>query len=164
MFFWFIGLSLVIVAVVFSSPALDHRVVIVASLVPLVEVAIGEPRILHSLAAPVVALVIVMLATRGRRLRRRWLLGIPIGLFMHLLLDGIWTDTAAFWWPVSGFEFSDSTIPEVARGGFNVVLEAAGIGALLWAQRAFGLQAPAARRAFVRTGRLPRDPGGSGTC
>ena len=158
MFFWFVGCSLVGVALVFSSPALDHRVVMVGALLPLAEIVFGEPRVLHSLAAPVAALVIVMLATRGKRLRRRWLLGIPIALFMHLLLDGIWTDTQAFWWPVGGTSFSDAQIPELARGGFNVVLELIGIGALLWASRAYGLDTAQARRTFVRTGRLPRQP------
>lgn len=158
MFFWFIGLTLVGVALVFSSPALDHRTVIAGSLIPLVEVAFGEPRILHSLLAPVAVLAIVMLVSRGRRLRRRWLLGVPIGLFMHLVLDFVWTDTAAFWWPLSGWEFSDARIPELARGSFNIVLEVAGLAALVWASRAFAFDTPAARRAFLSTGRLPRDP------
>lgn len=159
MFFWFIGLSLAGVALVFSSPALDHRIVIVGALVPLVEVPFGEPRLLHSLAAPVVTLTAVMLSTRGHRLRRRWLLGLPIGMFMHLVLDGIWADTSAFWWPVTGIGFSDARIPELARGGWNLVLEAVGIGALVWIGRTHGWADSEVRRRFLQTGRLPRDPG-----
>ena len=37
MFLWFVVLSVVIVAVVFRSPAIDHRTVIIGSLLPLVE-------------------------------------------------------------------------------------------------------------------------------
>lgn len=157
-FLWFVGLSLVGVALVFSSPALDHRMVMVGSVIPLVEVVFGEPRALHSLTAPVLVLAVVMLATQRRRLvRRRWL-GIPIGMFLHLVLDGTWTDTEAFWWPAFGLEFSDARLGVLSRGGLNIVLEVAGLAALVWARDAFGLRDPAAWREFRRTGRLPRGP------
>ena len=43
MFFWFLGLSFAVVALVFSSPALDYRLVISAAAVPVVEGAVGGP-------------------------------------------------------------------------------------------------------------------------
>ena len=101
----------------------------------------------------------VMAATPRRRLLRRRLLGIPIGLFLHLVLDGIWADTRAFWWPLAG-GFSDDQLPELARGWGNLAFELAGLAAAYWIWRAFGLADPDRRRSFIRTGRLraPDEP------
>ena len=88
MFIWFAVASVVLVTVVFRSAAVDHRTIVLGALLPLVEAAFGGPRILHSLTGAVAVLAIVMLVTQGRRILRRRLLGIPIGLMCHLLLDG----------------------------------------------------------------------------
>jgi hypothetical protein len=157
MFLWFAGLSLVLVTIVFSSPALDYRVVMLGSVLPLLDAVTGGAWVLHTLLASVVALAVVMLATRGRRLvRRRWL-GIPIGMFVHLVLDGVWTSTHLFWWPAFGAGFAGKSLPETARGGLVVLMELAGLTVLVWGARRFGLFAPEARRRFVRTGQLPRE-------
>ena len=71
MFFWFAGVSIVFVWFVFRSPALDYRLVIAGSLLPVGEILLGGPRILHTLIACVVVLGVVMLATQKRRLVRR---------------------------------------------------------------------------------------------
>lgn len=157
MFLWFVGLSLVLVTLFFSSPALDYRLVMLGSVLPLLDAVTGGPWILHTLLGSVGALAMVMLATRGRRLvRRRWL-GIPIGLFLHLVLDGVWTDTSLFWWPAFGADFGRSGVPEASLGALAVVMEAVGLAALVWAWRRFGLTEPAHRRRFLRTGQLPRE-------
>jgi hypothetical protein len=155
-FFWFAGLSLVLVMLVFSSPALDYRMVMLGSVLPLLDGVTGGAWVLHTLLGSVVALAVVMLATRGRRLvRRRWL-GIPIGLFVHLVLDGVWTNTHLFWWPFFGAGFEGASLPETTRGGVVVVMELAGLATLVWGARRFGLTDPASRRRFLRTGQLPR--------
>ena len=154
MLLWFIGLGPLVVWTVFRSPALDLRVVMAGSLLPLLDGLFGGPRVLHSLTGAVVALVAVMLATRHRRLLRRVLLGIPIGLFIHLLLDGAWTDTDTFWWPFTGWSFDGDQLPELARGGWTLVMEAVGAVALWYGYRTFGLADPARRERFVRTGRV----------
>ena len=154
MLLWFIGLGPLVVWTVFRSPALDLRVVMVGSLLPLLDGLFGGPRVLHSLAGAVGALVVVMLATRRRRLLRRVLLGIPIGLFIHLVLDGAWTDTDTFWWPFTGWSFEGDQLPEIARGGWTLVMEAVGAVALWYGYRAFGLADPARRQRFLRTGRV----------
>jgi hypothetical protein len=105
----------------------------------------------------VALLVLAMLATPRRRLVQRRLVAIPIGTFIHLLLDGIWADTDAFWWPFTGFGWSDARLPELARGGFDVVLEIAGAVMLWWCWRRFGLDEASRRRRFWRTGQLDRD-------
>jgi hypothetical protein len=156
MFLWFAGMSFVLVWLVFRSPAVDYRLVMVGALLPLVELPIGEPRVLHSLAGAVALLGLAMLATPRQRLVQRRLVAIPIGMFLHLVLDGAWADTKAFWWPFSGLSWSDAELPELGRGGLDVLLELAGAVALWWCWRTFGLDDPARRRLFWRTGRLDR--------
>jgi hypothetical protein len=95
--------------------------------------------------------------TPRQRLVQRRLVAVPIGVFIHLLLDGIWTDTQAFWWPFAGLAWSDARLPELARGPFGLVLEALGAAALWWCWRRFRLDEPARRRRFLRTGQLDRD-------
>ena len=157
MFLWFAGGAFLLVWLVFRSPAVDYRLVIVGALLPLGELPFGSPRVLHSLTGAAALLGLAMLLTPRRRLTQRRLVAIPIGVFIHLLLDGIWTDTRAFWWPFAGLAWSDARLPELARGGFDVVLELAGAAALWWCWRRFRLFEPARRERFVRTGKLDRD-------
>jgi hypothetical protein len=154
---WFVGPSILLVWSVFRSPAADYRVVAVGALLPLVELPFGEPRLFHSLTGAALLLVAVMVGARGQRLVQRRLLGLPIGLLMHLVLDGAWTDTHGFWWPVFGTSWSGSELPELGRGGFGVVLELAGAAACWWGWRRFRLDEPDRRRLFVQTGRVGRD-------
>jgi len=142
------------VAVVFRSPAIDHRTVIVGSLLPLVEAALGGPRLLHSVVGAVGLLGLVMVATRGRRLLRRRLLGVPIGMMCHLVLDGAFTRTDVFWWPVAGLDFAAGQIPEIDHLVLSVVLEVVAVGVGIWAWRMFGLEDPAKRERFRTQGRL----------
>ncbi len=157
MILWFVGPSILIVWSVFRSPSADYRVVAAGALVPLLEVPSGEPRLLHGLAGAALALVLVMLGARGRRVvQRRWL-GIPIGMLLHLVLDGAWADTDAFWWPALGLDWSRAELPELGRGAFNVLLEAGGVAACWWAYRRFRLDEPERRHDFLHTGRVGRD-------
>ena len=156
MFFWFLGVGALLVVAVFQSPALDYRMVMLGSVVPLLDAVTGGPWILHTLLAPVVVLVVVMLCTRNRRLvRRRWL-GLPIGMFIHLVLDGAWANTDVFWWPFFGVSFGDEQLPEIARGAVSLLMELVGIGALVYGWRRYGLADRTARDRFLRTGQLPR--------
>lgn len=157
MLLWFIGPSVLIVWSVFRSPAADHRLVALGSVLPLVELPLGEPRILHGLAGAAALLVVVMVGARGRRLLQRQLLGLPIGVLLHLVLDGAWADTDAFWWPALGAGWSDAPLPELGRGWFNVVLELLGAAACWWAWRRFRLDEADRRAHFLRTGRIGRD-------
>ena len=157
MVLWFAGGAFVLVWVVFRSPAVDYRLVVAGALLPLVELPFGSPRVLHSLTGAAALLVLAMVLTPRQRLVQRRLVAIPIGVFLHLLLDGVWADTDAFWWPFTGVAWSDARLPELARGGFDVVLELVGAAALWWCWRRFRLDEPARRRRFVRTSQLDRD-------
>jgi hypothetical protein len=154
---WFIGPSVLIVWGVFRSPVADYRLVAAGSVIPLVELPFGHPKLLHGLVAPVVVMTVVMVAFRGRRLIQRRLLGVPIGMFLHLVLDGAWADERAFWWPFLGPAWSGQRLPELDRGAFSVVLEALGLAACWWAWRRFRLDEPERRNDLLATGRLGRD-------
>ena len=157
MFLWFAGGAFVGVWLVFRSPAVDYRLVVAGALLPLVELPFGSPRVLHSVTGAAALLGLAMVATPRRRLAQRRLVAVPIGVLVHLLLDGIWTDTRAFWWPFAGLAWSDSRLPELSRGALDLVLEAIGAAALWWCWRRFRLDEPARRARFVRTGQLDRD-------
>jgi len=153
---WFAALSVLIVVFVFQSAAVDHRMVAAGAVAPVAEVALGGPYLLHTLAGSVLAMVLVMLVGRGRRLvQRRWL-GVPIGLFLHLVLDGTWTRTELFWWPFAGLDvLGEGRLPEFDRPlGVVVLLELVGFAVAVWLVRTHELTDPVARRRFLRTGRL----------
>jgi membrane-bound metal-dependent hydrolase YbcI (DUF457 family) len=108
-------------------------------------------------AAGAFVLAGVMLATRHRRTLRRRLLALPIGMFLHLLLDGMWTRPKVFWWPFLG-SFPPVEVPSTSHPLAVVVLqEMAGAVALAWAWRRFRLGESGRRARFLRTGRLGRD-------
>ncbi len=157
MLLWFVGPSILLVWAVFRSPAADYRIVAVGALLPLVELPFAEPRLLHSLSGAGVLLAAVMLLARGRRVRQRQLLGLPIGLLMHLVLDGAWADTHGFWWPFLGVSWSSSELPELGRGALGVAFELAGAAACWWGWRRFRLAESERRQLFVTTGRVGRD-------
>ncbi len=157
MLLWFVGPSILIVWSVFRSPAADYRMVAVGALLPLVELPFGQPRLFHSLTGAALLLAAVMLGARGHRVVQRRLLGLPIGLLLHLVLDGAWTDAHAFWWPLNGTAWSDAALPELGRGALNVLLEIAGALACWHAYRRFRLDEPDRRALFRQTGRVGRD-------
>jgi hypothetical protein len=155
---WFAGMSVVLVWQVFRSPALDYRLVMLGAVLPVGEIVLGGPRLLHTLLFAVALLTVVMLATQRRRLLRRRLIGLPIGILMHLVLDGVWAVADVFWWPAFGWGFGDGTLPELDRpAGLVVLFELIGVVALAWCWRAFGFADRTRRDDFLRTGHLPRD-------
>jgi len=157
MLLWFVIVAPIIVAEVFRSPMVDYRFVALGAALPLVEVLAGRPIVFHSLLAPVVVLAMVVVATRNRRLLRRRLLGIPIGLFLHLVLDGTWADAELFWWPAFGVDLEGSALPELDRSlGFGIVLELAALAFGFVAWRRYGLDGEENRRILLRDGHLTR--------
>ena len=153
---WFAIMAPVLVAEVFRSPMVDYRTVLIGALLPLIEVITGVSFVLHTLAGPVVVLGAVMGATVGRRLRRRRLLGLPIGMFLHQVLDGSWSSAELFWWPAFGWTIEDP-LPESDRHLIIlIVLDLIGLLVGVWAWRRYELGDSANRRHLVRTGHLAR--------
>ncbi|MBI4882904.1 MAG: hypothetical protein HY826_02480 [Actinobacteria bacterium] len=154
MFLWFLGTALVSVWFVFTDPRFDYRLLLVGGLLPdVVDVPGGDAHWAHSLTVAVAALMAVMLITAGRKPIRRLLLGLPIGMMLHLVWDGAFTATAVFWWPFAG-SWGHTEVPALERGWLNAVLEVLGAAMLVWAGRRFGLGDPTRRREFLRSGVL----------
>jgi len=156
--FWPAGVALGLVWQVFRDPAFDYRLVVVGALLPdALDAPLGGARLAHTLLGAVVVLTIVMLATRSHRRLRRSLLAVPIGLFAHLVADGMWARTEAFWWPFFGRALT-GRLPAIDHGlAVLVVEELAGLAAVVWCWQRFRLSDPAVRRNFLRSGHLPRD-------
>lgn len=159
MFVFFAVAAMAVVLFVFDSPAVDYRWVALGGVLPLIEAVMLRPLILHTLLGSVLLMSVVMALTVGRRLvRRRWL-GIPIGTFVFLIVAGVWARTELFWWPFAGLDgIAERPLPEYDRPVAVLIgLEVAAIiGAVVLARR-LGLDEPANRQAFVRTGRVPSD-------
>jgi hypothetical protein len=154
MFFWFVVTAPFLVAEIFKSPMVDYRLVAVGAALPLVEIFFGQAFVLHTLLAPVLVLTVVMLTTMNRRLVRRRLLGIPIGMFFHLVLDGTWSSSVLFWWPAFGFSLADEAVPETTGIGWRILLEMLGIGLAFVAYRRYNLDQPPVRARLAKTGHL----------
>lgn len=155
MFIWFIAGSVAIVWTVFRSPAVDYRVVALGSVLALVEVPFGVGP-LQTLTLSVVMLVVVMGLTVNQRLRRRRWLGLPIGMFLHLVLNGSWADQTTFWWPLTGLGLGGATAPVISRGVWSVLLELVGVMIAVWLWGEFGLDDADRRRRMWRSGQLDR--------
>lgn len=156
MLLWFLVLAPVIVAEVFQSPMADYRFVAVGALLPLVELVFGGPKFLHTMPAAILVLGLVMAATTGRRLLRRQLLGVPIGMFLHLVLDGSWTSKELMWWPLFGVDFPQQRLPEFQRPALGIGLELAAVGVAFWAYRRYELDNSDNLRLLRTSGRLNR--------
>jgi hypothetical protein len=159
MLLWFVGTSILAVWYVFRDQRFDYRWLVLGALLPdPVDALTGGAGVLHSITGAVATLVLVMALTVGRRPLRKRLLGIPIGLFLHLVFDGAFSDTTVFWWPFSGGSFDDgghrARLPIVERGAWNLVLELAGLAMVAWIWHRFGLAERSRRRRLVRTGQL----------
>lgn len=158
MLLWFAGFSFVLVVAVFRDAAIDERLVMGAAALPAVlDLAVGGVRLLHTLVFPIGVLTVVMLGTIGRRSARRRLLAVPIGLFMNLVLDGMWSSTRLIVWPLGGLDFGDEPLPTLHRPLLlRLLMEVAGAVALVVQVRRFRLAEPEHRDRFLRTGRLDR--------
>lgn len=155
MFFWFIGTVVVAVWFVFRDPAFDYRLLVVGAVLPaFVDAAFGGARVVHSVTFAVALLAVLMLATPGRKPIRKMLLGLPIGVLLHLVVDGAWRSTTVFWWPFAGFGFDDAPHPVAERGWWNVPLEVVGLALCWWVYRTAELADPERRAWFRRTGQL----------
>jgi len=155
MFLWFVGTGVLTVWFVFTDPRFDYRLLLVGVLLPdLIDVPFGEARWAHSLTVTVGVMALVMIVTAGRKPIRRLLLGLPIGMLLHLVWDGAFSATKVFWWPFSG-SWGSTRVPSLERAWLlNLALELAGAAMVWWAWKRFKLAEPERRREFLRAGLL----------
>jgi len=136
MFFWFIGTSIATVWFVFHDKKFAYRLVVAGALAPdVIEVFLGHAGPLHSVVTMVAIMAAVMLITYGRKKSRSKMLAVVIGMFLHLVFDGAFTNTKMFWWPISGFRFGDYALPVFDRGLINTSLEMVGVLLIVWTRR-----------------------------
>lgn len=127
MILWFAGGACLLVWLVLHDTRLDYRVLIAGALLPEVAGVYA-----HSVLVAVVVLFAVVLVTPGNRaVRRRWL-ALPMGMFAHLVLDAVWTNTALFWWPVSGWSLAGERLPSLTHPLWVVVVEEVAGALMLW--------------------------------
>ena len=157
MFLWFVGFAFIIVVSVFASPLIDYRLVIAGATLPILEMILEGPWVLHSLAAPVVTMCLIMLLFTGKRLRQRKWLGLPIGMFLYLFLDRAWTKTTLFWWPVSGTQISKSELPTWESPLALALMEIAGLIVIVYSVAKYKLYEKENRELFLRTGHIRRE-------
>lgn len=155
MLFWFIATAVWSVWFVFRDPKFDYRLVAIAALVPdLIDGLRGAVGPMHSVVTSIAVLFAIMIATVGRKPSRQRLLAIPIGMFIHLIFDGAFSNAKNFWWPLSGLSLSDDRLPSIERGLLNLPLEIVGIIGCLIAWRYFSLADKSRRADFLKTGSL----------
>ncbi|MGO9874388.1 MAG: hypothetical protein ACLPVY_11370 [Acidimicrobiia bacterium] len=146
---------------VFQSPGLDFRLVAIGALLPLaLDAPFRSQAYAQTLLSAVIVLTVTMASTagRGRRLRRRRALSLPIGWFTNLVMSGSWAHKDVFWWPAFGA--ARPRVALLAPLPLLIVEELLGLAAAWWAWTRFGLADPARRRDFWRTGRLAIEVGG----
>lgn len=155
MFVWFVGSSALAVWLVFRDDRFDYRVLALGALAPdLVDGAAGGAGVAHSVTASVAVMGAVMALTVGKRATRRRWLALPIGMFLHLVVDGVFSDTKVFWWPFAGISVDSGALPSVERGLWNVPLELIGLAMVVFLWRRHSLGDPGRRALFVSEGRL----------
>ena len=107
MLLWFAGGAFVAVLLVFRSPALDYRAVMLGSLLPLLDLPFGGARFAHTLLAPVLVLVWV---SRNAYLDR------------YAEPDKGWSDrdearwSAPYWYVDAGMAAQNVLLAAVAQG------------------------------------------------
>ncbi len=154
MFFWYVGVSVVLVYRVFSSSGLDYRLIAAGALLPLlVDAPLGHMADGHAFILGIGLLALVMVGTIGRpRLLRRQLLCLPIGVLCGLVLSGAFLHDQVFLWPLVGGGFGDVALfPPLT---LLVLSESIGIACLGWMWGRFGLGDAERRSLFLRSGRL----------
>ena len=152
---WFFGTAIVSVWFVFRDPRFDYRLLCLGAILPdLVDVWFGGARRVPQPHDRIAVLLVVVLASAGRKRWRKRALAIPIGMLLHLVFDGTFTNADLFWWPFSGLSFADDPLPSLDRGWLDLLLELIGLGLLTWVWHNFGLRSPARRRRFLTTGEL----------
>jgi hypothetical protein len=156
---------------IFRDPKVDVRFLLLGAILPdladlllgtvvMPGLAIGELWF-HTLLAPALYMGVVLLATRRGR-RRRAFMAFGVGWLFHILLDGMWTNPEVLFWPFFGWELPTGQLPfwpgaweRAMSDPWRWVLEALGLGYLIWLWFATGLNHEQRRDEFLRTGRIP---------
>lgn len=158
-----VGIAVAVVWFVFRSSGVDYRMVALGALLPtIIDLPWSHRAFGHTLLVAVLLLAGVMLTTMGagRRLRRRRLLGLPIGMMCGLVASGAFAQNQLFWWPTLGLGFGSSAL--LPAWGAVVALDLVGAVLLVAVGTQAGLDREDARRVLITTGRMVEDVRGPG--
>ena len=108
MFFWFIGVGVIIFKYIFKDKNADLRFLIVGLLILdimdilLAVQPVGKDQkfVTHSLLLSVFTMFSIMLLTKRGSKTRKNLLLFSIGTYLHLFLDFMWLDQSTFLFPL----------------------------------------------------------------
>lgn len=167
---WHLGATLFLFRWIFRDPKVDVRFLALGALLPdLIDIPLGTLLLAdslstgeayaHSLLAPTVVAVVVLIATRRGRRRRAWM-ALVVGMFFHLLIDGMWTNTEVFAWPVFGSippgpsPYWQGVLDRALSDPWRWLGELIGVIYLVAVWMQSGLSDPQRRRRLVETGRL----------
>ncbi len=169
---WHLGAAVFLFRWIFRDPKVDVRFLAAGALLPdAVDLPVGTLLLadrystgelwFHSLLAPTVVVGVVLAMTRRGRRRRAWM-ALAVGMFFHLLVDGMWTQAQTFLWPFFGFGFPGGLFPywdgawaRAMGDPIRWILEGVGVVYLIALWRRSGLSDPDRRRQLVVDGRLP---------
>jgi hypothetical protein len=178
--FWHAGASIALARYAFRDDRMDLRMLVLGAILPdLIDTPIGllfYERLLsvrlvsHGLIVAATIMVVVVLATRRGRPRKRWM-PLAIGILLHVLLDALWLDPETLWWPLFGWDFSaagpatvSAYLESLATNWWLWLGELAGLAYLAYLWSAAGLSSAQKRSAFLRTGRVDVPIDGDVTC
>jgi len=169
---WHVAGALFLFRWIFRDPDVDVRYLIAGAVLPdLIDLPIGTVLLadrystgqlwFHTLLLPTVIGILVLVSTRRGPRRKAWM-ALAVGMFFHLLLDGMWTDATVFAWPFFGTDFPAGPVPywsgvwdRAMSDPWRWIEEGIGIAYLLILWRSANLSDPAVRRTLMSTGRLP---------
>ena len=171
MVLWHVAATLFLFRWIFRDPKVDVRFLVAGALLPdVIDLTVGTVVAadrfssgelwFHTLLVPTLLSAVILLVIRRGRRRRAWM-ALVVGMFFHLLLDGMWTSAEVFLWPLFGFGFPAQPRPywpnaldRALADEWRWILEAVGILYLVWMWRAAGLSDPSRRAVLLETGRV----------
>ncbi len=170
MIFWHLGGALFLFRWIFRDPAADLRFLMLGALLPdLIDMPIGTLLTsyssgelwFHTLTVASLVLLGAIVFTKRRGHWRKRLVALAIGIFFHLLLDGMWTSTEAFLWPFAGFDFPPGPSPywgglwgRASGDPVRWVLGGVGLAYLWWVWFTAGLGDRRIRDRFLKSGQI----------
>lgn len=169
---WHLGAAIFLFRWIFRDPKVDIRFLAVGALLPdVIDLPVGTVLLadrystgelwFHSLLVPTLVVVVVLAFTRRGRRRRGWM-ALAVGMFFHLLVDGMWTSAETFFWPFFGLGFPTGPTPywdgawaRALGDPIRWVLEGIGLVYLITLWRRSGLSQPGNLQLLAKQGRLP---------